>query len=105
MNETFGLVMALAAGSVLGAVFFGGLWWTIRRGVVSDRPASWFLGSFLLRTAIVLMGFYLIAQSHQWQPLAACLVGFVIARLMVTWLTRPLGQVASRPESERRHAP
>lgn len=105
MNEILQLVLAWAAGSVLGAIYFGGLWWTIRKGVVSDRPALWFLGSFLLRTAIVLVGFYLIARNQRWQPLVACLVGFVIARLIVTWLTRPLGAVVGRPEPEGSHAP
>ena len=29
------LVLALLAGGVLGAMFFGGLWWTVRRGAAS----------------------------------------------------------------------
>jgi len=41
---------------LLGAMFFGGLWWTIRRGLSSQHPALWFFSSLLLRTAIVLAG-------------------------------------------------
>ena len=52
------LVGAGAVGLVLGAVFFGGLWWTVRKGVASPRPALWFVGSMLLRTGVVLAGFY-----------------------------------------------
>ena len=37
------------AGLVLGAIFFGGLWWTVRKGLSSQQPALWFLGSMLLR--------------------------------------------------------
>ena len=52
MNDTAIIVLALLAGAALGAVFFGGLWWTVRRGVASPRPAAWFIGSFLVRAAI-----------------------------------------------------
>ena len=58
MNEPLMLVLAVVAGVLLGAIFFGGLWWTVRKGVSSTRPALWFLGSLLLRTGIVLAGFY-----------------------------------------------
>jgi len=105
MNDTLALALALVAGSVLGGIFFGGLWWTIRNGVSSDRPAIWFFGSFLVRMTIVLAGFYLIARSHQWQRLVMCLVGFVMARLIVTWLTRPRLENAGRPGQEASHAP
>ena len=86
MNETLILILSWIAGLVLGAIFFGGLWWTVRKGVSSPRPATWFLGSLLLRTAIVLAGFYFVARNH-WQSLVVCLVGFVIARAVVIWLT------------------
>ena len=68
------------AGMLLGAIFFGGLWWTVRKGVSSPRPALWFLGSLLLRTSIALAGFYFVSGGH-WERLLACLLGFVIARL------------------------
>ena len=87
MNETLILVLALATGVLLGAIFFGGLWWTVQKGVSSKRPALWFFGSLLLRTSIALVGFYFIARGH-WERLLVCLLGFVIARLIVMWLTR-----------------
>ena len=37
---------------LLGAFFFGGLWWTVQKGVTSETPALWFLGSLLLRTGV-----------------------------------------------------
>ena len=93
MNETLTLALAWAAGGALGVLFFGGLWWTVRKGVSSQRPALWFFVSLLLRMCIALAGFYLIAGGH-WERLLVCLLGFVMARLAVTWLTRP-GQEAS----------
>jgi F1F0 ATPase subunit 2 len=92
MNEAFILALALLTGVVLGAIFFGGLWWTVRKCVSSDQPAFWVLGSALLRTGVVLAGFYFIAQGH-WERLVACLCGFIIARMIVTRLTR-VGQGA-----------
>ncbi len=87
MNETLIRILAGVTGVGLGAIFFGGLWWTIRLGVSSSRPALWFLVSALLRTAITLEGFYFISGG-QWQRLVACLLGFIAARLAMTWLTR-----------------
>jgi F1F0 ATPase subunit 2 len=82
MNETLTLILAGAAGVVLGAVFFAGLWWTVRRGVASPQPALWFLGSALVRTAVALAGFYFIADGR-WQRLLVCLLGFLVARMLV----------------------
>ena len=87
MNELLSLILSWAAGVLLGAVFFGGLWWTVRKGLSSKRPALWFLGSQLLRTSVTLTGFYLVAGGH-WERLLACLVGFICARFMVVRLTQ-----------------
>jgi len=89
MNEFLSLLLPFAAGVLLGVIFFGGLWWTVRKGLSSKHPALWFLGSMLLRTSISLAGFYFVAGGN-WQRLLFCLVGFIMARLAVMWLTRPL---------------
>jgi F1F0 ATPase subunit 2 len=104
MNELLTLALALVAGLLLGAIFFGGLWWTVRKGVSSKQPAFWFLGSLLLRMSIALAGFYFVSGRH-WERLLLCLLGFVMARLVVTWLTRPSGENQNRPASEASHAP
>ena len=103
MNETLSLLLALVTGVLLGAMFFGGLWWTVKKGVSSKRSALWFLGSLLLRTSIALAGFYFIARGH-WERLLLCFLGFVIARLIVTRLTRAAGKPAC-PAREVSHAP
>ena len=87
INDVWSLAPALAAGLLLGAIFFGGLWWTVRKGVSSQQPALWFFGSLLLRTSIALAGFVFIARGH-WERLLVCLLGFVMARLIVTRLAR-----------------
>ena len=57
MNEPLSLASALVAGVLLGALFFGGLWWTVRKGLSSKRLARWFFGSLLLRMSIALLVF------------------------------------------------
>ena len=96
MSETLSLVLALATGLVLGAIFFGGLWWTIQKGMTSERWALWFCGSWLLRTSLVVAGFLLISQGH-WQRLPVCLVGFVMARLIVMRQIRAADKPAELP--------
>jgi F1F0 ATPase subunit 2 len=91
INDGLSLVLALVTGALLGAIFFGGLWWTVRKGFSSEQPALWFFGSLLLRTGITLAGFYFIARGH-WERLLVCLLGFVLARLVVTRLTRTAEQ-------------
>lgn len=81
MNE--GLI-PLATGALLGAFFFGGLWWTVRKSLASPRPALWILGSLLLRMGITLAGFYWVGGGH-WERLLLCLLGFLAARLLITF--------------------
>ena len=102
MNET--LVLAAAAGVLLGALFFGGLWWTVRRGVSAKWPALLFLGSMVLRTGVTVAGFY-VASGGQWQRLLACLLGFTLARVLVTWLAGPPVAPQHCSAKEAGHAP
>ena len=104
MNETLLLILAGIAGSALGAIFFGGLWWAVRRGVSSSRPVLWFFGSLLARMSIVLAGFYFVGSGH-WERLVAALVGFIVARLIVMRLTRVPVETSHHRAKEASHAP
>jgi F1F0 ATPase subunit 2 len=104
MNEPLLLALALVAGLVLGVFFFGGLWWTVRKGVSSKWSALWFLGSKLLRMGIVLVGFYFVGRGD-WKRMVACLLGFVIARFIVMRLTRTRIENPFSIAKDNRHAP
>jgi len=104
MNESVTLLLAWLAGMGLGAIFFGGLWCTVCKGFSAKRPALWFLGSLLLRTSIALVGFYFVSGGH-WERLLMCLFGFVIVRLVVTWMTRPPEENQPCPVRGASHAP
>ena len=101
MIEITALLLAWLAGTMLGGIFFGGLWWTVRKGLLSKQPALWFVASLLLRMSIVLAGLYFVAQGR-WLRLLLCLFGFVIARLVVKWLTR---ENQALPAQAVRYAP
>lgn len=104
MNDTLTFMPAGIAGLVLGAIFFGGLCWTVRKGMASPRPALWFFTSLMLRMAVVLLGFHWVGRDD-WRRMVACLVGFVVARFAVIRLTRPPSGKQTRIEEEASHAP
>jgi F1F0 ATPase subunit 2 len=91
MTKIPSLLTAWLAGGIMGTIFFGGLWWTIRRGVSSQQPALWFLGSLLTRMSVALAGFYLMSAGD-WERLVTCLLGFITARLAVMRLTGSKGE-------------
>jgi F1F0 ATPase subunit 2 len=81
------LAGALAAGMVLGTIFFAGLWWTVSRGLTAAVPALWFGLSALVRMAVVVCGIYCFARLGL-PSLIACFCGLLIARGAVKRLTR-----------------
>jgi F1F0 ATPase subunit 2 len=104
MSDALTWLLAWAAGGLLGALFFGGLWWTVRKSIVSARPALWFLGSLLVRMSVALLGFYLVAGGD-WHRLLLCLLGFVVARSAVERLTRATAGSSQEANVEASHAP
>lgn len=83
MNEITSMIVALLAGLLLGAFFFGGLWWTIKKGFSAKIPALWFLLSGVTRTLIVIAGFYYVGNGN-WKIMLSCFVGFFIVRMSST---------------------
>ena len=86
-HEIAALTLTFFIGAAIGAAFFGGLWWTVLEGVRTRRATLLFLTSFLLRTTFVLIAFYLLGTAHL-DRLAACLLGFVLGRVLIVRLTR-----------------
>jgi F1F0 ATPase subunit 2 len=77
-----GIVVALFEGITLGVLFFGGLWWTVRRGLLAPNPSLWFAMSTLARMGAVFTGLYWVAHAGL-SNLLVCLVGLLIARVLV----------------------
>ena len=104
MNDALMLVVAFVIGAAIGTWFYLGLWWTIRRGMASAQPALWFSASLALRLGVALAALFAIGRGS-WPRLALCLLGMVIARLVVTWMTRPVQVVRIPQILADNHAP
>ncbi len=88
MNETLSIIIIFIEGVALGTLFFGGLWLTVKRTVALKNPALLILGSFILRLAAVLTGFFFISSGN-WRALLTALIGFIVARYIIIHLTSP----------------
>jgi F1F0 ATPase subunit 2 len=90
MTDAVYLVASLAAGAILGIVYFRGLWQTVLRLPDFKRPVWSMSWSYVARVGIVMSGFYLIMQGHL-ERLAIAMAGFILARQI---LVRRLGRFA-----------
>jgi F1F0 ATPase subunit 2 len=86
MSDLIMLILAGMGGLLLGFFFYGGLWLTVKKMNDFNNPAFLFLGSMLGRIALTMLGFYYISQGNVFGILV-CLVGFILARIVVTRLT------------------
>ncbi len=102
MTETMTMILAFVAGIALGIIFFGGLWFTVKKSMTSKTPALWVLGSFLFRISITLLGFYFVGGEN-WQRLLICLGGFVIARFIVIYYTKSIDDKQMQLKKEAAH--
>lgn len=90
-------IFSLLVGSALGYIFFWGLWKTVERISSVKNPYLWMFVSFIIRTIIVVTGFYILLQLN-WQFAAIGLIGFIIIRMI---LLRRFGKLTSaNPKSE-----
>ncbi len=104
MIDIVTMIAAFIAGLCLGAFFFGGLLWTIKRGLTSKHPALWFLGAWLVRISVVLATFYFVGGG-QWQRIVMCTVGFLIARVIILRVTHSQAAKPSPNKAEVIDAP
>jgi F1F0 ATPase subunit 2 len=82
------LILALAAGMVIGLFYFGGLLWTLERLPQSKNPSLLMLGSFMFRTGTATVCFYII-MGNRWERVAVSLLGFVVVRMVLVRRLKP----------------
>lgn len=90
MTTVFILFFDFAAGLLLGLFYFTTLWRTVRKLPDTPTPLRLMLGSFVVRLAVVLPGFYFIMSGH-WERLAAAMLGFILIRII---FVRRYGHIA-----------
>lgn len=83
MNDWLMAILAWLAGIALGVFFYLGLWLTVRKALPARHPGLWFALSLIVRTSLVLAGFYFVS-GLEWSRLLLGLAGFVLARLLLT---------------------
>ena len=91
MIEVSNMILPFIAGILLGMIFFGGLWFTVKKLTASKIPELWILSSFVFRIGIVLTGFYFIGIGD-WKKLIVCLIGFIAARFVVIHYTKSIDE-------------
>lgn len=94
MDKILVLLSIFVAGLLLGAFFFGGLWWTTKKALVSKTPMLWFFSSLVIRLGITLVVLYYISRNH-WERMLICLLGFIIARIIIVRITKKQTQTNS----------
>jgi F1F0 ATPase subunit 2 len=92
MDPPIALVLALAAGALVGGLFFTGLWFTVRRLPRAANPMLLMLGSAVLRLGLVLPALAFIAGGS-WGRLAMAILGFLAMRTVLILRWRPTGEV------------
>ncbi len=73
------LFLPFAVGMALGVFFSLNLWSSVRKMSEQDAPWYFLYGNFILRTSVVLMGFYLVMDGN-WQRMVSALLGFMLTR-------------------------
>ena len=87
MNEAIYMMLSLLAGLALGMLFFGGLWFTVKKAITARTPGVWIVGSFIFRMGITLTGFYYISAGN-WKRLLVCVAAFILSRFLVIHFTK-----------------
>lgn len=88
MNDILSVIYGLIAGFGLGLFFVASLRWTVWRLPQESLPWPFYFASLIVRMAILLGGFVLLATSGDWRIMLAALAGFVLIRAIgVRWVT------------------
>ena len=103
MINALGYLGIFVGGMVLGLVFFGGLWLTIRKALGSKTPALWFALSMFVRVGITLAGFYLLTRGHL-VNFVFCLPGFMVAKILFIYLSKHSARSNNHNTKEKNNA-
>lgn len=76
------VALAAAAGLLIGLLYFGVLWWTVRRMLTARYPAVLVAGSFLVRAALAAAAIVFVAGGRL-LPLLATIAGFLAGRTVL----------------------
>ena len=102
MIESLGWLSAVLGGATLGLFYYAGLWFTLRNLPQQTHPALWVFGSFILRLAISVAGFYFIlGPDRNRLRLGVALLAFIVARVVLTRRLQPVPSPEPRSNPDR----
>jgi F1F0 ATPase subunit 2 len=87
MSDLTTVFISVFLGTGLGLLFFGGLYWTVQRGIKARRGPLFFFSSFLIRIFFAALGFYVIGREA-WLSILAALFGFMLVKAGFLYLQR-----------------
>ncbi|MDI1230812.1 MAG: ATP synthase subunit I [Methylobacter sp.] len=82
MIDGLWVIGVLVWGALLGLMYFGGLWLTLRRLTEVKYQTVWVLGSLAIRNVLAVVGFFPVVKLG-WQYALICLLGFILVRFIV----------------------
>lgn len=87
-SSPLNLALSALAGAFLGILYFGGLWWTIQK-ISQAGQSVWLLAvSFILRTVLVIGGFFIITDGKL-ERLAISMLAFFCDQVCVYQVFQP----------------
>jgi F1F0 ATPase subunit 2 len=92
------LIVSLVAGAAAGVLYFGGLWWTVRRLPRSRQPHVLAFASFALRLTAVVGAVVALAFWH-WLCALGAMAGLLVARTVMVHRLGP-ARTAGGPENQ-----
>jgi F1F0 ATPase subunit 2 len=86
MNDFIINMFCLAAGALFAIFYFQGLWLTLKKLPNTSLPMLLTMGSFLGRTALSVMGFYLVVTMVNLEGLIISIIGFAATKFTIIHL-------------------
>ncbi len=86
INDLAVNMLSLAAGALFGIFYFHGLWLTLRKLPNTCQPMLLTMGSFLGRTALCVLCFYLVEKMVNLEGLMISIIGFTTSKFTIIHL-------------------
>jgi F1F0 ATPase subunit 2 len=83
-------------GIILGIVFFGGLYFTVRKLTEINNPSVLFVFSFIVRMAVLLWGLFYVSKGGYKGVLFTLLGILVIRYIMIFIINNPRQKTAEK---------